>query len=42
MAVKIIEEDNGLEGLKSKNSTQRLNQIDRIREFGVGDHISLP
>ncbi|KFY02398.1 hypothetical protein V494_00073 [Pseudogymnoascus sp. VKM F-4513 (FW-928)] len=42
MAVKIIETDNGLEGLKSKKSTQRLNQIDRIREFGVGDHISLP
>ncbi|KAL5349553.1 hypothetical protein ACLOAV_005848 [Pseudogymnoascus australis] len=42
MAVKIIENDNGLEGLKSKKSTQRLNQIDRIREFGVGDHISLP
>ncbi|KFY95921.1 hypothetical protein V500_02612 [Pseudogymnoascus sp. VKM F-4518 (FW-2643)] len=42
MAVKIIEKDNGLEGLKSKKSTQRLNQIDHIREFRVGDHISLP
>jgi GTPase SAR1 family protein len=42
MAVKIIEEDNTFEGLKSKKSTQRLNQIDRIREIGVGNHISLP
>lgn len=42
MAVKIIENDNGLEGLTSKKSTQRLNQIDRIREFSVGEHVSLP
>src|SRR3981081_1332087 len=31
-----------LGGLRSTKSTHRLNQIDRVRANGVGDHISLP
>jgi Dynamin family len=31
-----------LEGLRSTRSNHRLNQIDRVRANGVGDHISLP
>jgi hypothetical protein len=32
----------GLAGLQTDQSSRRLNQIDRIRARGVGDHISLP
>jgi len=29
-------------GLQSTKSTHRLNQIDKVRANGVGDHIALP
>jgi GTPase SAR1 family protein len=32
----------GLVGLQTNQSSRRLNQIDRVRARGVGDHISLP
>jgi GTPase SAR1 family protein len=32
----------GLVGLQTDRSSQRLNQIDRVRAKGVGDHIPLP
>ena len=32
----------GLAGLRSAKSTHKLNQIDRVRATGVGDHIPLP
>ena len=32
----------GLNGLQTTRSTERLNQIDRVRANGLGDHISLP
>ncbi|KAI9830934.1 MAG: hypothetical protein M1819_005317 [Sarea resinae] len=32
----------GLVGLQTSRSSERLNQIDRVRAKGVGDHISLP
>lgn len=32
----------GLVGLQTNRSSRRLNQIDRVRARGVGDHISLP
>jgi GTPase SAR1 family protein len=33
---------NALSSLRSTKSTTRLNQIDRVRASGIGDHISLP
>ncbi|KAF2091126.1 dynamin GTPase [Saccharata proteae CBS 121410] len=36
------EQVNAAKGLGSAKSTNRLNQIDRVRAIGVGDHVALP